>query len=488
MKNKLFCSTTIGLLLILAACERPIATEVLPVTPQVNVDPQPTPTKPIDTPTPDPTRAADAYSNELYIVQSGDTLASIALEYGTTPEEIGRVNDLTDLADIAVGQPLNVPLQLDRIGSSTKLIPDSELVYGPGTIDFNVARFVDQTSGYLRSYSEEVEGSTFSGAQIVQLVAQRFSVNPRLLLAVIEYRGGWLTDPAPDASSQYYPAGHHVEITSGLYQQLSWAANHLNDGYYGWKYRAMLTLRFTDASRARIALGLNAGTVGVQEMFAIDDTFEQWQQDVGPDGFIATYQKLFGNPFKYTATIVPPNLQQPTLTLPWPVGETWYYTGGPHGGWVSGSGWAAIDFTPPDQSGCLPSSDWVVAAAPGLVMRSETGEVLVDLDGDGHEQTGWDFLYMHIADEDRVAVGTQLQAGDHIGHPSCTGGAANATHVHLARRYNGEWIPAAGPLPLVLDGWRVTGQATEYDGGLIKGDQAKVACECRDDAKNGVTR
>jgi LasA protease len=223
-------------------------------------------------------------------------------------------------------------------------------------------------------------------------------------------------------------------------------------------------------------------------MFAIDDTFEQWQQDVGPDGFIATYQKLFGNPFKYTATIVPPNLQQPTLTLPWPVGETWYYTGGPHGGWVSGSGWAAIDFTPPDQSGCLPSSDWVVAAAPGLVMRSETGEVLVDLDGDGHEQTGWDFLYMHIADEDRVAVGTQLQAGDHIGHPSCTGGAANATHVHLARRYNGEWIPAAGPLPLVLDGWRVTGQATEYDGGLIKGDQAKVACECRDDAKNGVTR
>jgi hypothetical protein len=35
-----------------------------------------------------------------------------------------------------------------------------------------------------------------------------------------------------------------------------------------------------------------------------------------------------------------------------------------------------------------------------------------------------------------------VKTGDRIGHPSCEGGAANATHVHIARRYNGEWIPA----------------------------------------------
>ncbi|HZY44055.1 MAG TPA: LysM peptidoglycan-binding domain-containing protein [Anaerolineae bacterium] len=440
------------------------------------------------TPTPDPTRAADTRQTELYIVQSGDTLDSIALEYGATAQEVGQINGLIDLASIQPGDPLNVPLHLDRVGPSTKLLPDSEFVYGPSTIDFDIKKFVDQTNGYLKSYTEELDGQTLTGAQIVQRVAEQYSVNPRLLLAVIDYRGGWLSNATPDASSQYYPAGHHAETYAGLYQQLAWAANQLNDGYYGWRGRAMMTVRFNDFSRARIGVGLNAGTAGAEEFLARDDNFDTWQKDIGSAGLMATYQKWFGDPFQYSTAIVSAKLIQPPLSLPWPIGEVWYYTGGPHGGWASGSGWAAIDFTPPDMVSCFPSEYWVVAMSAGLVVRSEMGEVMVDLDGDGHEQTGWAILYMHIADQDRVSVGTKLNAGDHIGHPSCTGGAANATHVHIARRYNGEWIPAGGSIPLILDGWKVTGEATEYDGGLVSDDQVKVACECRDEAKNGIIR
>ena len=185
---------------------------------------------------------------------------------------------------------------------------------------------------------------------------------------------------------------------------------------------------------------------------------------------------------------MPKDLQQPALTLPWTNGETWYYSGGPHGGWGSGSGWAAIDFVP-DQIdiGCQTSDQWVTAISSGTVIRSQNGEVVVDLDNDGHEQTGWTILYMHVAEEGRVANGAKIKAGDHIGHPSCEGGVANATHLHLARRYNGEWIPAGGTIPFVLDGWKVTGEATEYDGGLSKGAQVKVACECREE-KNSVTK
>ena len=94
---------------------------------------------------------------------------------------------------------------------------------------------------------------------------------------------------------------------------------------------------------------------------------------------------------------------------------------------------------------------------------------------------------MHMATDGRVPVGTQLKTGDHIGHPSCEGGAANATHLHIARRYNGEWLPAGGPIPFVMDGWKVTGEATEYDGRLVKGNQVKVACECREE-KNSITK
>ena len=40
-----------------------------------------------------------------------------------------------------------------------------------------------------------------------------------------------------------------------------------------------------------------------------------------------------------------------------------------------------------------------------------------------------------------------VQAGDPLGHPSCEGGNVTGTHVHLARKFNGEWIGAGGRMP-----------------------------------------
>jgi hypothetical protein len=174
------------------------------------------------------------------------------------------------------------------------------------------------------------------------------------------------------------------------------------------------------------------------------------------------------------------------LRLPWPDGETWYYTGGPHGGWGSGSAWAALDFTPPgDAAGCAETADWVTASAPGLIIRSSGGEVVLDLDGDGLEQTGWTILYLHIGSTDRIAAGTPVLPGDRLGHPSCEGGVSNGTHVHIARRYNGQWITADGPIPFVLSGWQAKGAINEYDGTLVRGDVVLEACECRE-VKNGL--
>jgi LasA protease len=454
-------------------------------TPQPTAGPSATPR---NTPTPDPTRVVDDAGTELYIVQDGDSFVAIADEFGTTPDEIAKTNGLTTLDMIHPGDPLNVPLKLDRVGPSTKLLPDSEVVYSPGTLDFDIAAFVNQTKGYLKNYTEKVDGVTLTGAQVVQRVAEQFSVNPRLLLALLEYRSQWLSNPTPNADQQAYPLDFRNAGYQNLYLQLSHAANRMNDGYYGWKSRGARTVRFQDSSRARLASGLNAGTVGLQTLLAADRTYDQWLKEAGPDGFIQTYQKWFGDPYQYAVTVLPPDLQQPEMTLPWTTGETWYYSGGPHGGWGSGSGWAAIDFVPDHVDvGCLPSDQWVTAISDGTVIRSKNGEVVVDVDNDGHEQTGWTILYMHMAEEGRVAKGTKIKAGDRIGHPSCEGGVANATHLHLARRYNGEWLPAGGTIPFVMDGWKVTGEATEYDGGLNKAAQVKVACECREE-KNSVTK
>jgi LasA protease len=70
-----------------------------------------------------------------------------------------------------------------------------------------------------------------------------------------------------------------------------------------------------------------------------------------------------------------------------------------------------------------------------------------------------------------VGVGKQLRLDDLIGHPSCEGGFSTGTHVHLARKYNGEWIEADGPLPFVLSGWVAKAGSRQYSGSLVKNDQ-----------------
>jgi hypothetical protein len=56
---------------------------------------------------------------------------------------------------------------------------------------------------------------------------------------------------------------------------------------------------------------------------------------------------------------------------------------------------------------------------------------------------------------------------------------ATASHLHIARRYNGEWIPAAGSLPFVMDGWVSLSNGILYDGTLERNGDRVDACECR---------
>jgi murein DD-endopeptidase MepM/ murein hydrolase activator NlpD len=129
------------------------------------------------------------------------------------------------------------------------------------------------------------------------------------------------------------------------------------------------------------------------------------------------------------------------------------------------------------QGDCYVSPNWVTAAVPGVIARSGEGYVVLDLDGDGDEHSGWTLVYLHIDDYERIAAGTQVQVGDKLGHPSCQGGVSTGTHLHFSRRYNGEWIPVeceecmpgASVPPFGIGEWTARGfTAQEYQGYMTR--------------------
>jgi murein DD-endopeptidase MepM/ murein hydrolase activator NlpD len=455
--------------------------------------PTPTWARPIGTPTPDPPRNLPERGviTTTYTVRDGDTLSGVALATDTTVEELQRMNGLANPNTLQVGQQLYILRTIDGRAPSIKLIPDSELVNGPGAVDFDVDEFVASQRGYLNRYTQEVAGQMLTGAQIVQRVADQYSVHPRLLLALLEYSGGWVTNPQPAGEQLLYPLGYKRTNLDGLYVQLVWAASRLNEGYYGWRLGNRLYTRLDDGTYAFFGDGINAGTAGLQNYLSAISTRPIWLDRLGHDedtAFIRTYRRLFGDAWQYD--LGPPvrgNLSQPPLALPWAKGETWYFTGGPHGTWGKGTPWGALDFAPFDVAGCTELSDWVTAMSDGKIARSFNGEVAQSLDPSGDERIGWSLLYLHIGSSDRVKAGAVLKRGDHIGHPSCEGGLAEAAHVHLARKYNGEWINASGPAPFEIDGWVASEGLFEYEGQLKKGDASREACQCKWPEKNGVS-
>jgi hypothetical protein len=357
------------------------------------------------------------------------------------------------------------------------------LVYGPTASDFNLTAYIKEKDGFLRVYSQERDRAYVSGVELLNEVAKNYSVNPRLLLALLEYRSSWLSNPIPDEMRREYPLGLVDVRSAGFHKQLLDAANLLNAGYYGWKYRGLTTLTFADGRQVTLAPDLNPGTAAVQTFFSAYNTLEGWQADVSETGFFQTYLSLFGDPFLNAfEPLVPANLTQPVLTFPFPPNETWYYTGGPHGGYNSGSAWASIDFAPPappdallaQEGFCYVSPFFVTAVAAGIVARSGEGFLILDLDFDGDEHTGWTIVYLHVADNAALTpAGTRVNVGDKLGNPSCQGGFSNATHLHIGRRYNGEWMgidcencpSTTVHVPFVMSGWTVRGYiGQEYQG------------------------
>lgn len=419
-----------------------------------------------------PTAAQDGSAYQ-YITRSGDTVFGLAGRFGVPVEQIQAQLAQPSSGFLMPDITLSLPRGIDPVESFPALLPDGEVIYSPTSANFSAAEWAQAYSGYLNVYTEVVDGETLSGVQILDRVALETSISPRLLLAFLEYRSGWLTSTTIDSARLRQPIGFNAPGYTSLHGELTLVARQLTIGYYGWRAGSLLELKFLNGSTMRVDPTLNPGSVALQYLFATLYTPDQWRAElVNPAQFLVFYQGLFGDPWQRALAVEPllsPAVSQPTLELPFQPGERWSLTGGPHAAWGVGSPWGALDFAPiSGEAACTASPWWARAVAPGLVVRSGNAQVVLDLDGDGYESTGWAILYMHLAAQDRIQVGTYAAVDTPLGHPSCEGGKSTGTHVHIARKYNGEWLAADGPLPMVLSGYAVQGASKPYAGILIR--------------------
>jgi LasA protease len=415
-------------------------------------------------------------SRGTYVIQSGDTLPALTSRFQLPESQIVGLLPFLDSSNnrttLPAGEVTHINFQDFSAGEKLiKVLPNNYFVYGPTQADFDLEDYISRSSGWLNGYIDRSGGNAVSGIQIVRGTAESYSISPKILLSLLEYHLHALSDPAIPRS---FSLGNTEENRKALGKQLSWAANILNNGYYGWREGTQVS--FTDSTGQQIKPNPldNAASVALIYYYSRFLSGTELQGAISEQGFISTFQSLFGqidldSDQKYP--LFPSDLQQPELDLPLQPGLKWAYTGGPHSGWGVGFPFAAVDFAPPAEiAGCDPSPYWVTSASDGVISRVDNGSLTVDLDGDGKSATGWTVQYIHLSTVKTFSKGESVQKGELLGHPSCIGGNSSGRNIHIARLYNGEWIPAGGVIPMVLGGWKAAYGEKEYKGSLMKGD------------------
>ena len=415
-----------------------------------------------------------------YVTVAGDTLPVVAAHFGVAVDRVWSTSPLSPSGYLPKGSVLGVPptdpeAELEDVLRAAPALPDSEVVYGPGTADFDPVRFSQEAGGFLTRYTETIDGKGYTGPEIVLKVARDSSTNPRLLLAFLEFRSNWVFGDPAGAVTDKFPIGFGAS-DNGLYKELQITVKVLAQGFYGWRDGSLTTLRFFEGTTVRIDPTLNAGSVALQNLFATLYRSQYWYEYLyGPQGFLAFYAENFGDPWARAALVgnlVDESTVQPELALPFLPGLRWSLTAGAHTAWHTGTPRGALDFAPvTGEAACVGSTAWVTAAAAGRVVRSGDSVVAIDLDGDGDEGTGWVLIYLHIAEKDRIGEGVSVDLDDRIGHPSCERGHSTGTHVHLTRKYNGQWLATDGPLPMILSGWQAFAGLGYYEGTLVRGSE-----------------
>ncbi|UCG25432.1 MAG: peptidoglycan DD-metalloendopeptidase family protein, partial [Chloroflexota bacterium] len=370
-------------------------------------------------------------------------------------------------------------------GSQQILISDSLFLYASSVLDFDIQAFLETQPGPLAGHVEEIDGEPWTAAESIQYNAMMFGLNPQLILTLLEAQAQVIGDAnasVPLVSNG--PERSQAEETFHNYvRQLAQQALLAYDNHRHGVVDSQLV--FPDGEALTVPDSLNAGTYAVGASLSGSISHPQWQTWVGGSDplFVEQFGRWFGDPLE------DPDRRANAATLalsgyilPFPIGQTWYYTGGPHyygggtPGCTYGSGcprpWSSLDVAQPEMIACpdgsYPAHRWLVAAKSGDVIQSSQALIVID------HRDGWRTYYSHVSSADKRGMGP-IDRGDQLGHPSCEvepGGFTTGVHVHFALYQVGVgFVDLNGRS---FSGWTV-GEASHYNGTMRLGDAMRQA-------------
>ncbi len=378
---------------------------------------------------------------------------------------------------LSVPTPTPTPTSGIAEDRSSAMISDTLFLYSSPLLDFDIQSFLNGMPGPLAAYSESIDGATWTAADTIRHVSMLFGINPQVTIVLIEAESGALTHRDAQIPVRLGQDG----AASGFHYYVYWILEETLKAYDAHRYgEAVGEIAFPDGGARVVPLDSNPGTYAVRVALALELLPEEWDVwSAGPEpAFTQLFLEWFGDALGEPLSAPPTVASLPGgYRLPFPVGETWYFTGGPHNygggtpGCVSGSGcprpWSAIDIAQPQIITCTPGSTayagdrWVVASRGGNVIQSSQGLVVVD-HGDG-----WLTYYVHVSSVDRRGTGG-INQGDRIGHPSCEvppNGSTRGVHVHFAIWHEGQgFVDISGS---ALSGWSIQ-ETTHYNGTMTR--------------------
>lgn len=340
----------------------------------------------------------------------------------------------------------------------------SQMVYTPEEMfNFSIEQYLVQNAPHLVDYTEVI--SHWSGYS---------SISPKVIIALIEYQTGLITNEYLDVSIHYKPMGSLSE-KYGFSEQVEDVSIRLAKYFYKIDEKNKVSKQSSLSKLFNSHQQNYQDTAGDLDV-EILDIENLGIKSLDTQGFYDTYYQLFPdelvnnenfsdeltkNEFsslnsKYVIALPPDNL----LQLPYLIGKSWRYAG-THTNTGSGSfPQSSLDLNNGGSWGSNTSNIWIAAAAPGKAKRHSSCNLEIIHPG------GWSTTYYHL-DNIQVSTNQTVERNQKVANYAnnksqalCQGGHSTGPHQHFSLKKDGKYQHLNN---VKLSGFKVHTGRNSYD-------------------------